>query len=171
MAQDTVFIRTFSVVVGGLVIFAILLIVFATMFQEQLPQEVSEARLEAVEERIEPIGAVYAGEEGKQALAAATQPQETAGSGGGEAAEPMSGEQVYNNVCAACHDAGIAGAPKLDAAFQERISKGKETLVNHAINGFQGDAGVMPAKGGNPSLSDEEVTRAVEYMIAQAKGG
>ncbi len=109
--NDDTFVKTFSVVVGGLVLFAMLLVVFASMFHEQLTPEVSEARLEAVDERIKPVGAVYAGESGAQALAAAEEPPEEAESSGDTG--PMSGEAVYDEVCAVCHGAGVGGAPKL----------------------------------------------------------
>lgn len=83
-------------------------------------------------------------------------------------AEPviLSGEEAYSS-CAACHGSGVAGAPKfaLKSAWTDRIAKGSETLYNNAINGFQGSAGYMPAKGGNTALSDESVKAAVDYML------
>lgn len=80
------------------------------------------------------------------------------------------GKEVYENTCAACHDAGAAGAPVIGDAgdWQDRLDKGMATLIEHSIEGFQGDAGVMPAKGGNTDLSDEEVENAVAYMVDQA---
>jgi cytochrome c5 len=83
----------------------------------------------------------------------------------------VNGQQVYQNACVACHGAGIAGAPKLGDASQwaKRIAKGLDSLYASAINGVQGSAGVMPAKGGNPALSDAEVKAAVDYMVAQSK--
>jgi cytochrome c5 len=86
-------------------------------------------------------------------------------------AETLSGPQVYNAACLACHGAGIGGAPVLgDAdAWGPRIEQGMETLVGHAINGYQGEAGYMPPKGGRVDLSDEEVAAAVEYMVAEAE--
>lgn len=172
--QDSSFIKTFSTVVAGLVVFSIFLAVFAGLFQQQLTQEVSEARLEAVEERIAPIGAVHAGESGEQALAASTVSSGAAPSTDATStdATAMSGEQVYNNVCGVCHESGAGGAPQLEPpAWQERIDKGRETLVSHAINGFQGNSGMMPAKGGRMDLSDEQVRKAVDYMLAQVEGG
>lgn len=78
------------------------------------------------------------------------------------------GEETYNTACAVCHGSGIAGAPKLEAAaWKDRLAKGEETLVKHAIEGFQGDAGFMPAKGGRADISDEAITAAVKYMIAE----
>lgn len=81
------------------------------------------------------------------------------------------GAMVYNKVCVACHGQGIAGAPKIGdkEAWKPHIAKGMETLVNHAINGFTGDRGVMPPKGGDPSLSDAEVVAAVRYMVGQSR--
>ncbi len=91
------------------------------------------------------------------------------------AAEPVKtaaidGQQVYGAACAACHTAGIAGAPKLGdkANWAPRIKQGNAVLYEHAIKGFAGKAGMMPAKGGS-TKSDEEVKAAVDYMIGTAK--
>lgn len=72
------------------------------------------------------------------------------------------GEQVFAAVCTACHTAGVAGAPKIgdNAAWAPFIKSGYESLLNVALHGKGG----MPAKGGNPTLSDYEVARAVVYM-------
>jgi cytochrome c5 len=82
----------------------------------------------------------------------------------------MTGQQVFGQVCKTCHEPGIAGAPKAGdkSAWAPRIAEGEATLVSHAINGFQGKTGVMPPKGGNPSLTDDEVHRAVVYMADQS---
>lgn len=90
-----------------------------------------------------------------------------------EAAGPkgmLSGQQVYEQVCKVCHDAGLAGAPKFGdkAAWAARIASGEATLDLHAIAGYQGKAGVMPAKGGNADLTDDEVRRAVVWMANAA---
>ena len=86
-------------------------------------------------------------------------------------AAAMSGPQVYNSACLACHGAGIGGAPiPGDAeAWATRIAQGLDVLEDHAINGFQGSAGYMPAKGGRVDLSDEEVASAVEYMVSESQ--
>ncbi len=87
------------------------------------------------------------------------------------AAKPAGGEGVYNSACTACHGAGIAGAPKTGdkGAWAARVAQGKPTLYDHAIKGYQGKAGVMPAKGGNAALSDDDVKSAVDYLVALAK--
>jgi cytochrome c551/c552/cytochrome c5 len=78
----------------------------------------------------------------------------------------LTGEQVFQQVCKTCHEPGIAGAPKVGdkAAWAVPIKKGYETLVQHAIGGFQEAGKVMPPKGGNPDLADVEVERAVVFM-------
>ena len=79
------------------------------------------------------------------------------------------GEKLFGSVCATCHTAGLMGAPKLadKAAWAPRIAQGKDTLYKNAIVGYQGKAGVMPAKGGSQA-SDDEVKAAVDYMVSKA---
>ncbi|MCX7230413.1 MAG: c-type cytochrome [Burkholderiales bacterium] len=78
------------------------------------------------------------------------------------AAEPRSGAEVYTLVCAACHDAGVAGAPTRGDtnAWKPLIAEGQKALSREAIKGVRG----MPARGGRPDLSDLEVRRAVAYL-------
>ena len=82
----------------------------------------------------------------------------------------IDGKKTYNGSCVACHGAGVAGAPRVGdkGAWAERIDKGVTTLYANAINGVQGSSGVMPAKGGNPALSDDEIKAVVDYMVAQS---
>lgn len=79
----------------------------------------------------------------------------------------VTGAEVYQSSCVACHGEGVAGAPKTgDKEFwAAKIAAGTEALVQNAINGI----GTMPAKGGNPNLSEDEVRAAVEYMIEQSR--
>lgn len=83
----------------------------------------------------------------------------------------QSGEAVYTSTCSACHANGTLGAPKFgDAgAWSPRIAQGYDALLSHALKGFQGKSGAMPAKGGNADLDDVEVARALVYMAN--KGG
>ncbi len=117
----------------------------------------------SVAERIKPVGQV-------SVVSAETQPEPVRKAA---AAPPPArdGQQVYQASCVACHGAGIAGAPKVSDKGQwaKRIAKGVDTLYASAVNGVQGNAGVMPARGGNAALSNAEVRAAVEYMVAQSK--
>jgi cytochrome c5 len=80
------------------------------------------------------------------------------------------GKKVFDTTCVACHGAGIAGAPKVGdkAAWAPRVKQGTPVLYTHAIQGFQGKAGMMPPKGG-AAVSDDEVKAAVDFMVAAAK--
>jgi cytochrome c5 len=115
-----------------------------------------------VAEQTKPVG---------QINVAAAEPQRDPIQVAAAAPVKVNGQQVYQSACVACHGAGIAGAPKLGDASQwgKRIAKGLDSLYASAINGVQGSAGVMPAKGGNPALSDAEVKAAVDYLVAQSK--
>ncbi|HWT16241.1 MAG TPA: c-type cytochrome [Patescibacteria group bacterium] len=81
------------------------------------------------------------------------------------------GEAVYKKACVACHGAGIAGAPKIgDAAdWGPRVAQGDALMLEHAVKGFTGKKGMMPAKGGFVTLSDDEVKAAIDYMVANSK--
>jgi cytochrome c5 len=117
----------------------------------------------SVAERIKPVGEI--------AAAAAQTGQAPAKQAAAAATPERDGQQVYQASCVACHDAGIAGAPKLGDKGQwaKRIAKGPDALYASAVNGVQGSAGVMPAKGGNPALSDAEVRAAVDYMVGRSR--
>lgn len=79
------------------------------------------------------------------------------------------GEADYKTACFACHDTGVAGAPKLGDTenWAPRIEQGKDTLYKHAIEGYQGQAGYMPPRGGS-TLSDDAIKAVVDYMVAQS---
>jgi cytochrome c5 len=85
-------------------------------------------------------------------------------------AENTAGKSVYGKTCAMCHAAGVAGAPKPGDKedWGPRIAQGKDTLYKHAIEGFTGAKGMMPARGGASSLSDDDVKAAVDFMADQS---
>ncbi len=99
-------------------------------------------------------------------------PEETKSEGPAElSAAAQAGKETYEGACKACHGMGIAGAPKVGdkGAWEARIAQGMDTLVDHAINGYQGSNGVMPAKGGRMDLSDEVVANAVAFMAESSR--
>ncbi|MBP8285522.1 MAG: cytochrome c5 family protein [Rhodoferax sp.] len=83
-------------------------------------------------------------------------------------AENVVGKKVYGSVCALCHAASVAGSPKPGdkADWGPRIAQGKEVLYKHALEGFTGAKGLMPAKGGGVNLTDDEVKAAVDHMVS-----
>ncbi len=118
----------------------------------------------SADERIKPVGEVV--------VATAETKSDPAKPATAVAAAPArDGQQVYQASCAACHEAGIAGAPKVGdkAQWAKRAAKGTNALYASALNGSQSSAGAMPAKGGNPALSDVEVKAAVDYIVARSK--
>lgn len=80
------------------------------------------------------------------------------------------GKSVYGKTCSMCHAAGVAGAPKPGdkADWGPRIAQGKDTLYKHALEGFTGNKGMMPARGGAATLGDDEVKAAVDFMADQS---
>lgn len=87
------------------------------------------------------------------------------------AASVATGEGVFMKACRACHEQGIAGAPRIGdkADWGPRIAQGKDVLYQHSIQGFTGKKGMMPPKGGFTTLSDDEVKAAVDYMASRAQ--
>jgi cytochrome c5 len=121
-----------------------------------------------IDERIRPVGEVVLLGSAELEAAAAAAPTDAPE----QVATVLTGPQVYNAACYLCHSPpGVPGAPHLGdaAAWEPRIAQGMDTLNNHAINGFQGSAGVMPPKGGRVDLSDGEIIAAVEYMVEQVQ--
>jgi len=88
-----------------------------------------------------------------------------------QAADLTAGKKTYDMACFACHATGAAGAPKVadKAAWTARIAQGDKVMNDHAIKGFQGKKGFMPAKGGRADLTDAAVANAVAYMVAESK--
>ncbi len=84
---------------------------------------------------------------------------------------PADGVALYDAACHTCHGAGIGGAPKIGdkAAWGPRIAQGDATLYKHAIEGFTGTHGVMPAKGGRMDLPDDLIKEGVDYMVQQSR--
>lgn len=91
--------------------------------------------------------------------------------GGDENAEDSAGKNLHDSACKICHGSGVAGAPVTGKSddWQERIKQGKALIYQHALEGFQGDSGVMPAKGGQTQLDDDAVKGAVDYMLEKSR--
>ena len=169
--QDTHFFNVFSLVIGLLMVVAIAIFAFARVVasQTQDKQVVEEA---AYSKNVATRLAMPAQEAvaGQDNTALAIKSEGAAGTTATVTA-PKTGTELFNQTCSACHGQGIAGAPKAGdkAAWAPRIAEGKATLYQHAINGFQGKAGLMPPKGGRLDASDELVKAAVDHMVQMAQ--
>lgn len=168
--HDLVFLKHFSQVIAVLVAITLGLILLGIYINRLKPAEPNPIAEAATEARIRPVGAVYAGATGAAAQAAAAAVAAEAAKGQVAYEGTLDGSVIYGNLCTGCHTAGVAGAPKLEkSAWTARIAQGKDTLHTHAIEGFTGPGGMMPAKGGNPALTDEQVMATVDWMLGQLK--
>jgi cytochrome c5 len=169
--QDTHFFNTFSLVIGLLVAIAIALFALARVVasETQEKQMLVEAQyLKGVDERLQPFARVAVAGADNSALAIAPT---AAAAGAAGPAMPKDGDQLFEQACKACHGPGIGGAPKAGdhAAWAPRIAKGKDVLYDHALKGFTGTAGMMPAKGGRVDVADDIVKQAVDHMVDMGK--
>ncbi|HEY9547534.1 MAG TPA: c-type cytochrome [Solimonas sp.] len=155
--HDQVFFVNFGMVLGVLLGIAFVCVVAARLLdsgdEHQEPQ--AQARLE---ERIKPVANVVTDPSVLVKLAAAEQASRPA----------MTGEQVYSKVCTGCHAAGVLGAPKDGdkAAWGARLKAagGVDGMLKIAIHGLN----AMPPRGGDASLSDDELKGAIEHMLKDA---
>lgn len=164
--HDQNFFNLFLVVIGCLIGIAAFLIILARILAggtQVAWAQTEPAYTDAVAARIAPVGQV-AGPGDMAAIDAA--PAVVAA----PTAAKLTGEQVYNSACFACHGAGVAGAPKLGdtADWNARAAQGRATLNKHSLEGFQGGTGYMPPKGGRVDLSDEEIVAAVDFMLKES---
>ncbi|MDX1550192.1 MAG: c-type cytochrome [Lysobacter spongiicola] len=164
---DLEFLKKFSMVIGFLILITFGLIIGAYLVHRAQPQEVPDAVTRRTEARIAPVGAVYAGSTGAAAQAAASAAAAAAATASVAYGGTMDGSVIFNNLCTGCHTSGAGGAPTMAAAdWANRIPQGTDVLYQHAIEGYVGSAGVMPPKGGNPALTDEQVVATVDWMLA-----
>jgi cytochrome c5 len=168
---DLEFLKRFSMVIGFLAALTFALILLAIYLHGQIPPEVPPSAVARTEARIAPAGAVYAGDTGAAAQAAAAAAAQAAAASQVAYGGTTDGSVIYQNLCGACHTNGVGKAPTLtQAAWAGRIGQGKDTLYKHAIEGFTGpDGGIMPPKGGNPGLTEEQVHATVDWMLANLK--
>ncbi len=168
---DLDFLKRFSMVIAFLAAVTLGLILFAYYLNNQLPRDADPAARQRVVDRIAPVGQVYAGATGAAAQAAAVAASAAAAASQVAYGGTTDGSVIYANLCTGCHTSGAGGAPKLDAAgIGARLAEqGLDLLVSRAISGYTGEAGVMPAKGGNPALTDEQVKVSVEWMVSQSQ--
>jgi cytochrome c5 len=164
-SSDTQFFNSFSMVLGLLVAFAIVLFAVARSMgadSQGAAVLLEPLHLASVQKNIAPFAQVAVAGKDNSALAASVSP-----AGAAPAVNvPTTGEQAFTQVCSACHGTGINGAPKVGdhAAWAPRIAQGKEILYKDAITG----KGAMPPKGGT-TWPDATIRMAVDYMVSLNK--
>lgn len=158
-AADRTFFANFLVVLAALIAIAIFVGIAAGLINgAQEEKDGIDPRAAAViGERIAPVGKVAVGEPPSDVAATETV--------AAAPKEPRTGEEIVNAVCAGCHGAGIAGAPKMgdNSTWSALWANGLDATVSNAIKGKNG----MPPRGGSDA-SDEEMHAAVAYMFKQA---
>lgn len=175
---DAAFLKHFSQIIGFLVALTVCIMIYAAVVHYRFyddPQSGpgamrAEASQIASSARITPVGAVFAGANGLAAQAAAEKAAAAAAALLVAYDGTLDGAVIYEKLCSSCHTSGAGGSPMLlQSAWAQRIAQGEATLVKHAIEGYKGAAGIMPARGGNPSLNDAQVESTVKWMITQLK--
>lgn len=81
------------------------------------------------------------------------------------------GKKMFGKTCSLCHASGVGGAPKPGdkADWAPRIAQGMDMLYKHAKEGFTGTKGMMPPRGGAPTMTDDEIKAAVDYMANKSR--
>lgn len=150
--NDASFLRMFVLILGALVVFTVIIVFAANQIggDTDAAKVNDSMRAAAVAERIKPVGSI--------ALGPATTAEPVV-------AEPREPAKVYQDVCFACHGTGAAGAPKVGdkGAWAERVAAGMESLMSNATNG----KGAMPPRGGNPTVTDDELRATVLLMLKE----
>jgi cytochrome c5 len=163
-SSDTHFFNSFSLVLGILILFAIVLFGVARSIGADTQAKdvlLDPLHLKEVQENIAPFARVAIAGKDNSALAVVAAP-----AGGAAAAVPTTGEEAFKQVCSACHSTGVNGAPKIGdhAAWGPRIAQGKDVLYKAAIGGL----GNMPPKGGT-TWPDATIRMTVDYMVSLNK--
>jgi len=164
--QDKAFFRNFSLVVGVLAVMMIIFIFAARIvgYDEQADM----ARKQAVAAKsTAPVGEVQVAAAAQDtAPAPAPAPSEAV-----SAAAGATGQQVYDGLCKSCHGSGIPGIPQTgdQAAWEQRVAQGMDTVYKNAIEGFTGASGMMMPPRGGGTNTDDEVKAAVDYMVSSSQ--
>ncbi len=169
--HDAVYLKKFSLIIVFLGALTVGLILVARHLNHLLPHEKTAEAKAQTDARIAPVGAVFAGAQGVAQQVAAANALQAASASTAAYGGTLDGKAIYDQLCTACHTAGTGGAPKLDASgIGARVAQqGLEELVSKATEGFTGTSGVMPARGGNPAITDEQMQKTVEWMVEQSK--
>jgi cytochrome c5 len=169
--NDAQFINVFGLLIGILIAISLMLLAFARSVAsrtQDLAVYNDPAYVQSVRTRLEPFTHEAVAGHDNTAFTIAAPAGATAAPA---LSVPKDGKALFEAVCSACHGAGVAGAPKAGdkLAWAPRIAEGKATLYQHALNGYSGKSGVMPAKGGRGDLPDDLIKQGVDYIVSLAQ--
>lgn len=167
--NDSQFTTTLMIIIGVLVGSTIGILALANVLISDADFSEDIVIQGNIEERIKPVGSVNTGDEETMVVADESLSSDAAENGTPEkvADASLPADQLYTQACSACHAAGVLNAPKFGdkTSWEQRVAKGIDQLYANAINGI----GTMPPKGGRSDISDDDIKRAVDYMIESAK--
>lgn len=170
--SDRTFMRHFAIMIAGLAGTAVVLMILGGIVWASLPKESNQREVQRAADRITPVAAVYAGDTGRAAMEAAKAAAAKAAASQVAYGGTTDGKVIFGQLCTTCHTTGATGAPKISdaAAWAPRIKEGIATLIKHAEDGYTGpDGNHMPARGGNPALTDAQIEATVKWMVSQVK--
>ena len=167
--EDRTFFRNYAIIIALLAVMIVVFLVIARVVGVESDVSATAKMAVVVAENTAPVGDVRLEGDIEQqtppiqqaAITMLREPQNAA----------SLGERIYSGLCVTCHSGNIPNIPRVGdrAEWAPRIAQGKPLLYERAIVGFIGTQGVMPARGGNPALTDEEVKAAVDYMIEESR--
>lgn len=168
--QDKIFLQNFIIILVMLLgMISIFVIIARVVGSNEVVMAKQRAQVLAVE--TQPVGGVRLA--GGAGAAAGGNARTAAAADGQSAGEVDPGKAVYDRLCVSCHGTGLPGIPQLGDVpeWQQRAADGMALVYEHAIKGYTGESGMtMPPKGGDPSLSDEQVKAAVDYIMESSTG-
>lgn len=167
--NDSQFTTTLMIIIGVLVGSTVGILALANVLISDADFSEDAVIQGNIEERIKPVGSVNTGDEETMVVADESLSSDAAENGTPEkvADASLPADQLYTQACSACHATGVLNAPKFGdkTSWEQRVAKGIDQLYANAINGI----GTMPPKGGRSDISDDDIKKAVDYMIESAK--
>ncbi len=168
MSNDNNYFMQNLIIISATILSLACLVILITIAVSGSDQALSEDQIASLTTQTQPAGSIRYQASEQQQPAAVTTPVVNQAI---EEPEINPGQQIYDTVCTNCHSTGLPNVPQLGNAadWEARIAQG-EMIFENAINGYTGSSGMMmPPKGGNPALSDEEVRAAVDYIIESSQ--
>jgi len=162
--HDQIFVQNFIIILVMLCgMVSIFVILARTLGSDDV--KIAKRRAMVISQLTQPVGQIKRAAPNSTTAAGSA----TVSAGETQAVDENPGKKVFDGLCFSCHNSGLPNIPQLGKTedWVKRIAKGKELLYEHAIKGFTGDSGMaMPAKGGNATLTDDEIRAAVDYMLS-----